>query len=157
MSEDLKYMTELYSISPEFKVLVTDPTIHRGKLLEILADLGTKSQFCETTKRMLQLMANNKRLNYLSEVSKTYELHVRSLEKKEVVRVVSAEKLGEEEKKQVEAALVEMDKSKKYELTFDVEPSIMGGLQLYFPTAFMELSLKSRYDKIRDEVSTIGI
>ena len=157
VSGDLKYMEELHAASPDFKVLLADPTIHKGKMLEILADLGSKGQFCETTNKMLKLMADNKRLNYLTEVFKTYEMHVRSLEKKEVVRVVSAEGLSEEEKKQVEAALVEMDKSKKYELTFAVEPSIMGGLQLYFPTAFMELSLKSRYSKIRDEVAMLGV
>ena len=107
--------------------------------------------------KTLQLMNNNKRLNYLQEVTKTFEVHVKSLDKKETVRVVSAENLNDDEKGQVQSALQEMDKSKKYELTFDVDKSILGGLQLYFPAAFMELSLKSRIDKIRDEVSSISI
>lgn len=156
VSVDMKYLSELYSASPDFKVLITDPTINKAKLLDILADLGKKAEFCQTTNRMLDLMANNKRLNYLGEVFKIYDMHMKTLEKKETVKVVSAEALSEGEKKEVQGALQELDKTKKYELTFTVEPSILGGLQLYFPTAFMELSLKSRYDKIRDEVSNIA-
>jgi F-type H+-transporting ATPase subunit delta len=157
VSGDMKYILELYTASPDFKVLLTDPTIGRAKTIDILNDLGTKALFCETTSRVMKLMANNKRLNYLAEVAKTYEIHVKSLEKKETVRVVSADQLGDDEKKEVQKALQEMDKNKKYELTFSVDPSILGGLQLYFPSAFMELSLRSRFDKIKEEVSNIGV
>jgi F-type H+-transporting ATPase subunit delta len=157
VAEDIVYIKELISASPDFKVLLTDPTINKVKLATILDELGKKAQFCQTTQRMLQMMNNNKRLNYLSEVAKTFEAHVKSLDKRETVRVVSAETLNDEEKKQVEQALQEMDKSKKYELTFDVDSKLLGGLQLYFPAAFMELSLRSRLDKIRDEVSNIVV
>jgi ATP synthase F1 delta subunit len=157
VSSDMSYIRELLAVSPDFKVLLTDPTINKGTLLEILEDLGKKAQFCETTNKVLALMTNNKRLNYLHEVAKTFEVHVKLLDKKETVKVVSAESLSDEEKAQVQKALQEMDKNKKYELTFAVDPSILGGLQLYFPAAFMELSLKSRLDKIRDEVSNIAI
>ncbi|OMJ76913.1 hypothetical protein SteCoe_23617 [Stentor coeruleus] len=157
VSSDMKYVLELYTASPDFKILLTDPTIGRTKTIEILADLGKKAVFCETTMRMMTLMANNKRLNYMAEVAKTYEVHVRSLDKKETVKVVSADPLGDDEKKEIQNALQEMDKNKKYELTFVVDPSILGGLQLYFPSAFMELSLKSRFDKIKEEVSNIGV
>jgi ATP synthase F1 delta subunit len=157
VSSDMKYILDLYEQSPDFKVLTTDPTISRPKVQSILHEIGVKAGFSDTTNRMLDLMGANKRLNYLREVAKSYELHAKSLERKESVKVVSAEDLTDEEKRQVQEALKEMDKSKKYDLNFSVDPSILGGLQLYFPTAFMELSLKSRFDKIKDEVSSIGV
>lgn len=157
VSEDIAYIKELISASPDFKVLLTNPTINKTKLNGILDELGKKAQFCQTTQRVLLMMSNNKRLNFLPEVAKTFEEHAKSLDKKESVRVVSAETLSDEEKSEVNKALQDMDKSKKYELTFDVDSRIMGGLQLYFPAAFMELSLKSRLDKIRDEVSNIVV
>lgn len=157
VAADMKYIQELLAASPDFKVLLTDPTINKTTLGGILDDLGKKAQFCTTTMKMLHLMNSNKRLNYVPEVTKTFEVHVKSLDKRETVRVVSAEGLNDEEKGQVQSALQDMDKTKKYELTFDVDPSILGGLQLYFPAAFMELSLKSRLDKLRDEVSSISV
>ena len=157
VSGDVKYLSELYSTSHDFRVLMSDPTVHKGKLIEILNELGTKALFCDTTNKVLKMMADNKRLNYLAEVMKNFEAKVKALEKKETVKVISADSLTDEEKKEVIKALQEMDKTKKYELNFAVDPSILGGLQLYFPTAFMELSLKSRYDKIKEEVSTIGL
>ena len=98
VSSDMKYISDLLAESDDFKVLITNPTIQRPVLLGILDDIGKKALFCESTSKMLQLMAENKRLNYLGEVAKTYESHVKSLEKKEVVKVISAEALTEEEK-----------------------------------------------------------
>jgi F0F1-type ATP synthase delta subunit len=64
-------------------------------------------------------------------------------------------KLSPEEEKQVEASMTGFSSDAKYDLNFEVDPAILGGLQLYFPTAFMDLSLKSRLDKIKEEVSVL--
>ena len=157
VSEDMKYLIELHSTSEDFKILLNDPTIRKDNLEKIMGELTSKAQFSKTTQKAIQLMTENKRLNFLPEVAKNYEEHMKARERKEVVKVVAAEELSNPQKKQVEAALKEFDKTKTYELTFAVDQSILGGLQLYFPTAFMDLSLKSRLDKIKDEVGSMGI
>lgn len=75
---------------------------------------------------------------------------------KETVNVVSADELSKAQKDQVEASLKEFDNDKNFIVSYSIDASILGGLQLYFPTAFMDLSLKTRLDKLEDEVSTMA-
>mmetsp|Transcript_4769 Transcript_4769/g.634 ORF Transcript_4769/g.634 Transcript_4769/m.634 type:complete len:117 (-) Transcript_4769:29-379(-) len=115
----------------------------------------SKGDFTTTTKQLVNLMIDNKRLNNLEDLCKEYDNLLKQLDKREIVRVVSATELSGEQKREVEEALKSFDSSKKFEVTFDQDRGILGGLQLYFPTAFMDLSLKSRLDRIKDELSTI--
>ena len=156
VTQDMSFLKELYESSPDFKVLVANPSITRQQLTSIMGELIEKGGFAESTKRILDLLTSNKRLGFLPEVAKDFEELLKAQERKEVVKVVAAEELTQGEKKEVEAALKEFDKSKNYELTFAVDKDILGGLQLYFPTVFMDLSLRSRLDKIKDEVGSLA-
>lgn len=156
VAEDVKYLKELFAASPEFKVLTTDPTIKRQLLGDVLEEFFTQAGFAATTKRTLALMMANQRLGALQKVVSEFSELLRSKEQKEEVKVVAANELSPAEKKEVEGALREFDRSKTYSLSFDVDKAIIGGLQLYFPTAFMDLSLKSRLDKIKDELGNLA-
>jgi F-type H+-transporting ATPase subunit O len=47
--------------------------------------------------------------------------------------------------------------AKSFNLEFQVDESILGGLQMYTETKFLDLSLKSRLDKIQGEITKISI
>jgi hypothetical protein len=47
------------------------------------------------------------------------------------------------------------NEGKEFLLEFTVEPSIKGGLQMYTETEFMDMSLSSRLDKLKSEVSKL--
>lgn len=156
VAEDMKYLGELFAASPEFKVLTTDPTIKRQQLSGVLEEFFTKAGFAVTTKRTLALMMANQRLDVLQKVASEFGELLRAREKKEEVKIVSGDELSPAEKKEVEDALKQFDRSKTYSLSFGVDKAIIGGLQLYFPTAFMDLSLRSRLDKIKEELGNFA-
>jgi len=52
-------------------------------------------------------------------------------------------------------ALKEAHPDKSYNLEFKEDASILGGLQMYTETKFLDMSLKSRLDKIQSEISKI--
>ncbi|CAG9324797.1 unnamed protein product [Blepharisma stoltei] len=157
VSEDMKFITELHNTSPEFKAILVDPTIKKTKVNEILEELGDKANFTDTTKKLIQLLLVSKRLFEIPDIAKSFENQLKEREKKETVKVVSATPLSDTEKLDVQKALQDHDKTKKYELSYDVDPSILGGLQLYYPTAFMDLSLRSRLAKIKEEVGNLAV
>lgn len=156
VSSDVTFLKQLYNDSSDFRVLVSDPTINARNLNGIFADLGTQAQFSNVTLKLVGVLIENKRLGELPSVLREYEDQVRNLNRKETVKVVSANTLTAAEKQEVAASLKEYDSSVTYELTYDVDANLLGGLQLYFPTAFMDLSLRSRLSKIRDEVAIIA-
>jgi F0F1-type ATP synthase delta subunit len=42
---------------------------------------------------------------------------------------------------------------KEFKLEFQIDPSIKGGLQMYTETEFMDMSLASRLEKLKSEVT----
>ena len=156
VAEDMKFVEQLYADSKDFKVLITDPTIKKSEQQKLLHEVMEEANFATASRRVIELLSENKRLNSLNDMAKRYKEYMLAKEKREVVKVVSATALNDQEKDEVEAALRDYDTSKKYELSYDVDASILGGVQLYFPTAFMDLSLRSRLEKIRDELAGIA-
>lgn len=44
------------------------------------------------------------------------------------------------------------NEGKEFKLEFQIDSTIMGGLQMYTETEFMDMSLQSRLDKLKAEV-----
>ena len=75
--------------------------------------------------------------------------------KEEKISIISAVELNETEKRQVKHALESNpeNEGKTFIIDYSVNEAIIGGLQMYTENKFMDLSLSSRLDKIRDEVN----
>lgn len=155
VAQDMTFISNLIKESKDFEVLISDPTLKRQDVTSALNELMSKAQFHQTSKRAIELLLSNKRLGALAQMAEDYQKLLESLDKKEFVTVVAAEQLSSQDKTRVEQALKEFDSSKTYEVNYKVDASILGGLQLYFPTAFMDLSLSSRLSKIKDELGAI--
>lgn len=82
-----------------------------------------------------------------------YEL----LTREEKVTITSSQELSSEEKAQVKKAIEENPENagKSFIIDYQVNPSILGGLQLSTENKFMDLSLQSRVDRIKDEVGKL--
>ena len=44
-----------------------------------------------------------------------------------------------------------------FTVEYDVDPEILGGLQIYFGDSFLDCSLGTRITRIRDEISRITL
>ena len=75
--------------------------------------------------------------------------------KEEKISIISAVELSQNERNQVKVALESNpeNEGKTFIIDFSVNESIIGGLQMYTENKFMDLSLSSRLDRIKDEVS----
>jgi len=63
--------------------------------------------------------------------------------------------LTKEEKDQVVQAYKRNKPDVKFKVTYEVDPSILGGLQIYAGTSFLDCSLRSRLSKLKSEIAKI--
>lgn len=77
--------------------------------------------------------------------------------KEEKITIISAETLSSSEEKEVLDALRANPNNagKDFQLEFKLDASIKGGLQMYTETEFMDMSLASRIEKLRTEVTKL--
>lgn len=103
-------------------------------------------------------MAEGKRLSEISVVADKYVKLYKTLNKEEKITIISAETLSGDEKSEVMAALKSnpMNADKEFTLDFTLDETIKGGLQMYTETEFMDMSLASRIDKLKVEITKLS-
>lgn len=103
------------------------------------------------------MLAENKRLIYIDHIATRYQKLYQLFNKEEKITIISADVLNSSEQAEVLAALKAnpQNAGKEFTLDFTVDPAIKGGLQMYTETEFMDMSLASRIEKLRSEVTRL--
>ena len=112
-------------------------------------------EFHDLTIKFLEILAENKRLLYISGIAQRYQKLYQQYNKEEKITIISADKLSGSQEQEVLSALKQnpANAGKEFTLDFVVDPAIKGGLQMYTETEFMDMSLASRIDKLKSEIS----
>jgi len=78
--------------------------------------------------------------------------------KEEKITIISASALTATQETQVVAALAAnpLNDGKQFIIEYEIDEAILGGLQMYTESEFMDMSLSSRLDRISVEVSKMG-
>lgn len=116
--------------------------------------LKETGDFNAVTFRFIEVLAENKRLQFIKEIAEKYQKLYQQFNKEEKITVISAYKLNNDEEGQVLSALKSnpQNQGKEIVIEFKVDESILGGLQMYTETEFMDMSLSSRVDKLNQEI-----
>merc|ERR1712032_501345 len=152
---DMKYLGQLYEKMESLRIFASNQGLSSTQLSSFIADVREAGNFCETTCKFMDLLGKNKRFMEINEISKKYCRAYLLLTNEEKISIISAQELSENEKNQVKSALEANPENagKTFIIDYSVNESIIGGLQMYTTNSFMDLSLSSRLDKIRDEVN----
>ena len=92
---------------------------------------------------------------YINEIAKKYIKLYLLLTKEEKITIISAQHLTQDQQNDVKNALLsnKENEGKTFIIDYEVNPNLIGGLQMYTENKFMDLSLSSRIDKIKDELN----
>ena len=117
--------------------------------------LDTGADFSHVTMKFIEVLAENKRFMYIKEITEKYQKLYQQFNKEEKITIISAYQLSGEEEQQVLNALKAnpQNQGKEFQLEFKVEESILGGLQMYTESEFMDMSLSSRLDRLGQEIN----
>ena len=80
--------------------------------------------------RFLEVLAENKRLIYIKEISDKYAKLYQEFNKEEKVTIISAKELSEDQKGQILSALKAnpQNEGKEFTVDYEIDETIMGGL-----------------------------
>lgn len=99
----------------------------------------------------------NRQFTNLPQIITRFNTLISLLSKEESVRVISALTLEAEQRNQVESALRERLGVDDFQVTYETDAAIMGGLQLYFGNTFLDCSLATRLNRVYSEVEGLSI
>ena len=157
MLEDVEWLKDFYHTNEKFKLFTTNAGISMKGFRAVANELQKAGDLNDLTMKFLALLCENKRLKELPEIADKYFKLYNVLNKEEKIIIISSYDLNDSEKDEVLQALRDTQLAASFNLEFKVDPTILGGLQMYTETKFLDLSLKSRLDRIQSELTKISI
>ena len=151
-------MQEIYKNSEMFRLFTENGGVGTNEIRKLNEALKETAPFSETTLKFLTVLAENKRLNALDVIAEKYAKLYQEFNKEEKITIISASELSDDQKSQVVAALQAnpQNSGKQFTIDYEVDDTILGGLQMYTESEFMDMSLGSRLDRISAEVAKLG-
>lgn len=92
----------------------------------------------------------------LEKIIETFVAYCKILNKEEDIKIISAKALSDAEKDKVIASIKKNKPDVRFKLSYEVDPAILGGLQIYAGTEFLDCSLRSRIEKLKTELGRIA-
>ena len=131
--------------------LLQSPEVTNSQVLEILAGTAGES-FNSRFRDFLSVLAENKRLPLLPEITTLYQRLREEADKLLRVKVVSAFELDESQATRMKAALAKRF-DREILLESEVDSSVIGGAVIYAGGQVIDRSLKDRLTKLSNSLS----
>jgi F-type H+-transporting ATPase subunit delta len=150
-----QYGDELASVSSAFaaesalRLIFESPTFPAEKKTAIMADLTEKLQLSGGMRSFLGLLLAKDRIQYLPQIQGNYRQFADELSGILRARIISAAELDAGQCATIRAGL-EKQSGKKVELKVDIEPSLIGGVQVEIGGKVFDGSVKTQLKRIED-------
>ena len=151
------YIGQLYDNSETFQLFTQNAGVGLKEIRQFNQSLKDVADFSDVTYRFIEILAENKRLMFIKEITEKYQKLYQQFNKEEKITIISAYKLNSDEEQEVLGALKKnpQNQGKEFVIEFKVDEAIKGGLQMYTESEFMDMSLSSRLDRLNQEVAKL--
>ena len=139
VARDLALLSAV-SNTKEVSSLIEDPELSKEKIAQIIIGLAD-GEICDLSNKMLELLADNKRLNLIEAINTSYQQLLEQHSNTSSIVVNVANQPSEDNKNIIiEKLLAEHGEGSNIE--FSEDPSIMGGLSIKVGDETLDLSIK---------------
>ena len=150
VARDLALLSAV-SNTKEVSSLIEDPELSKEKIAQIIIGLAD-GEICDLSNKMLELLADNKRLNLIEAINTSYQQLLEQHSNTSSIVVNVANQPSEDNKNIIiEKLLAEHGEGSNIE--FSEDPSIMGGLTIKVGDETLDLSIKGKVKKLVNQLN----
>lgn len=150
VARDLALLSAV-SNTKEVSSLIENPELSKEKIAQIIIGLAD-GEICDLSNKMLELLADNKRLNLIEAINTSYQQLLEQHSNTSSIVVNVANQPSEDNKNIIiEKLLAEHGEGSNIE--FSEDPSIMGGLSIKVGDETLDLSIKGKVKKLVNQLN----
>ena len=131
--------------------LVHDPMFRRDDLLKLFADVGG-DQFDDAFRNFLKVLAYNRRLELLAEITAQFEHLRQSSEKRLEIEVISAVELDQAQREKLAEALKRRF-GREVEIEARMDPAVLGGVVIRAGDHVIDGSVRGRLNRLSRQLA----
>lgn len=147
--EELGRFNSTLAAETSLRIMMQSPTFPPAKKEALLADLAKALDLSPGVRNFLGLLLEKDRLQYLPQIDADYRRLADELSGLLRARVVAAAELGEVQRQAIRAGL-EQQTGKKIELKTQVDPSLIGGLQVEIGGRVFDGTVRTQLKRIEE-------
>ncbi|RME59450.1 MAG: ATP synthase F1 subunit delta, partial [Candidatus Dadabacteria bacterium] len=138
----------------DLQYVFNSPLVSEREKMSIIEEIAKKVWHNELFINFSKLLAQNKRLSFLKEISDAFEELVNEKKRRGVVYVFSARELSQQEKEKVLSCVVSSLKGslavEDVQVVWEVDPSILAGIVLRIGDKIFDGSLAGELKALRE-------
>ena len=150
LAEQLELLSAV-SQTNEVSGLIEDPELSKEKIARTIINI-TEGEIGELAKKMLELLAENKRLNLIEAINLSYKELLEQHNKTSSIIVNVANQPSDDNKKIIVEKLLATH-GEGSNIEFSEDPSIMGGLSIKIGDETLDLSIKGKVKKLVNQLN----
>ena len=150
MADELRTMATA-SQTEGVKNTIENPALSRKEVVDILTNLFEESS-SDTSKKLIEILAENKRLNLLEPIYSIYQNLLEKHKEQNSIQVFVAVEPGDEAKDSIEKKL-RSTYGKDANIYFSKDPKIMGGLSIKIGDETLDLSIRGKVNKLVNQLN----
>ena len=150
MANELKTMATA-SKTDGVKNTIENPALSRKDVVDILIKLFEESA-SDTSKKLIEVLAENKRLNLLEPIYSIYQTLLEKHKEQNSIQVFVAVEPGKEAKENIEEKL-RLTYGKDANIYFSKDPKMMGGLSIKIGDETLDLSIRGKVNKLVNQLN----
>ena len=150
MADELRTMAAA-SQTDGVKNTIENPALSRKDVVDILNNLFVESS-SDTSKKLIEILAENKRLNLLEPIYTIYQTLLEKHKEQNSIQVFVAVEPGNEAKDSIEKKL-RSTYGKDANIYFSKDPKMMGGLSIKIGDETLDLSIRGKVNKLVNQLN----
>ena len=150
MANELKIMATA-SQTDGVKNTIENPALSRKEVVDILTNLFEESS-SNTSKKLIEILAENKRLNLLEPIYSIYQTLLEKHKEQNSIQVFVAVEPSNEAKDSIEKKL-RSTYGKDANIYFSKDPKMMGGLSIKIGDETLDLSIRGKVNKLVNQLN----
>ena len=150
MADELRTMATA-SQTDGVKNTIENPALSRKEVVDILTKLFEESS-SDTSKKLIEILAENKRLNLLEPIYSIYQTLLEKHKEQKSIQVFVAVEPGNEAKDSIEKKL-RSAYGKDANIYFSKDPKMMGGLSIKIGDETLDLSIRGKVNKLVNQLN----
>ncbi|MCI9143695.1 MAG: ATP synthase F1 subunit delta [Lachnospiraceae bacterium] len=156
LMEEIRCINELLAANPQFDELMKHPGIPKQDKLQVV-DNVFKGRVSDELTGLLEVVVSKERYGDLPAIFAYFIARVKEQQKVGMAHVTTAVALREEQRRAVEAKLLETSGYRKMELHYEVDSSIIGGMIIRIGDRVVDSSVRTKLNTLTKQLLQIQL
>lgn len=156
VAEEVQVVLEVFEENKELMKLLNHPKISKEEKVSVIEN-SLKGNLSDTVVGFLIIIVDKGRYNDITDIFQYFIAKVKEYKKIGIAFVTSAIELTEEQKKSVEEKLLQTTKYVKFEMHYNIDSALIGGMIIRIGDRVIDSSIRAKISNMAKELEKIQL